>query len=70
MSDKELKFSDDPKDLEVAVEWVAEKRKRISRQRKVRDDAKNRLKPLLDEAAKKKAERLAGTICIDARNCT
>ncbi len=61
MSDKEFKLSDDPKDLEVAVEWVAEKRKRISRQRKVRDDAKKRLKPLLDEAAKKKAERLAGT---------
>lgn len=61
MSEKEFKLSDDPKDLEVAVEWVAEKRKRISRQRKVRDDAKKRLKPLLDEAAKKKAERLAGT---------
>lgn len=61
MSDKEFKLSDDPKDLEVAVEWVAEKRKRISRQRKVRDDAKRRLKPLLDEAAKKKAERLNGT---------
>ncbi len=61
MSDKEFKFSDDPKDLEVAVEWVTEKRKRISRQRKVRDDAKKRLKPLLDEAAKKKAERLNGT---------
>ncbi|WP_031553188.1 hypothetical protein [Oribacterium sp. FC2011] len=61
MSEKEFKLSDDPKDLEVAVEWVAEKRKRISRQRKVRDDAKRRLKPLLDEAAKKKAERLNGT---------
>ncbi len=61
MSEKEFKLSDDPKDLEVAVEWVAEKRKRISRQRKVRDDAKRRLKPFLDEAAKKKAERLNGT---------
>ena len=61
MSEKEFKLSDDPKDLEVAVEWVAEKRKRISRQRKVRDDAKRRLKPLLDEAAKKKNERLNGT---------
>lgn len=61
MSEKEFKLSDDPKDLEVAVEWVEEKRKRISRQRKVRDDAKRRLKPLLDEAAKKKAERLNGT---------
>ena len=40
---------------------TAEKRKRISCQRKVRDDAKRRLKPLLEEAAKKKAERLAGT---------
>ena len=53
-----FKISDDPKDLEIASKWIAEKAERVKRQRKIRDKAKIRLRPLLEEAAKIKKERL------------
>ena len=53
-----FKLSDDPKDLEVALKWISEKAERVKRQRAIRDKAKVRLRPLLEEAAKIKKERL------------
>ena len=59
MSDYVFKLSDDPKDLVGAAEWASEEREKLKKQREVRDRAKERLRPFLEEAAKKKAERLA-----------
>lgn len=59
MKDIGFKLSDDPKDLEEAIDWIVKKKETLKRQREVRDRAKARLKPLLDEAARKKQERLA-----------
>ena len=59
MDDHIFKLSDDPKDLEVAVNWVSNKRALVKKQREIRDRAKVRLQPLLEEAAKVKEQRLA-----------
>ena len=59
MDDHIFKLSDDPKDLEVAVNWVSNKRALVKKQREIRDRAKIRLQPLLEEAAKVKEQRLA-----------
>ena len=58
MSDYVFKLSDDPNDLIGAAEWASEEQEKIKKQREVRDRAKERLRPFLEEAAKKKAERL------------
>lgn len=59
MEESIFKLSDDPKDLEIASKWIAEKAERVKRQRAIRDKAKVRLRPLLEEAAKIKKERSA-----------
>ena len=58
MDDYIFKLSDDPNDLEVAVNWVSNKRALVKKQREIRDRAKVRLQPLLEEAAKVKEQRL------------
>lgn len=54
-----FKISDDPKDLEIASKCIAEKAERVKRQREICDKAKERLRPLMEEASKTKKERRA-----------
>ena len=61
MKDTVFKLSEDPKDLEVAVEWLSNKQAQVKKQREIRDRAKRRLKPILEEAAREKQNRLSQT---------
>ena len=52
LKDAVFKLSDNPEDLSVALDWIIEKKALIKKQREIRDRAKARLKPLLEEAAR------------------